>query len=81
MDQHLPSGEMWHRDLIQQMAQDIADVRPAVISPDGASPLDELRRFRHLVRNLYTFNLVPDKMRTLITNLPKLWLNIQAEVI
>lgn len=81
VDQHLPSGEMWHRDLIQQMAQDIADVRPAVISPDGASPLDELRRFRHLVRNLYTFNLVPDKMRTLITNLPKLWLNIQAELL
>ena len=37
-------------------------IRPAVIGPESASALDELRRFRHLVRNVYTFNLVPEKM-------------------
>lgn len=81
VDQHLPAGEMWHRDLLQQMAQEMANVRPAVISSENASSLDELRRFRHLVRNVYTFNLVPDKMKTLISNLPGLWSEVQAELL
>lgn len=81
VDQHLPEGEMWHRDLVQQMAQEMANVRPAVISREKASSLDELRRFRHLVRNVYTFNLVPDKMKTLISDLPGLWSQVQAELL
>lgn len=73
VDQSSPVGEMWHRDLLQQMAQEMANVRPAVISREKASSLDELRRFRHLVRNVYTFNLLPDKMKALISDLPGLW--------
>lgn len=81
VDQHLPKGEMWHRDLLQKMAKEIPNVRPAVISREEASSLDELRRFRHLVRNVYTFNLVPDKMRTLISDLPGLWSQVQDELL
>lgn len=81
VDQSIPGGEMWHRDLIQQMAQDKPNTRPAVISPNRVSSLDELRRFRHLVRNVYTFNLDSDKMKSLISNLPDLWNQVQAELL
>jgi hypothetical protein len=72
VDRALPTGETWHRDLLQQMTRDLADVRPAVISQDNALALDEFRRFRHLVRSVYTMNLLPDKMVGLMSALPGL---------
>jgi hypothetical protein len=81
VDRSEPSGETWHRDLLQQMVSDIADARPAVISNETAATLDEFRRFRHLVRNVYTFNLVPEKMENLVLILPVLWTRLHAELL
>jgi hypothetical protein len=81
VDHTLPEGETWHRDLLLQMAQDVADVRPAVIGKDSALSLDEFRRFRHLVRNVYTMNLSPDKMTGLMSTLPGLWEALHAEML
>lgn len=81
VDQKLPSGETWHRDLLQQMTEDLPDVRPAVISQEVATPLDEFRRFRHLVRNVYTTNLMPEKMENLMEVLPQLWPQLRAELL
>jgi hypothetical protein len=66
LDRNLPSSETWHRDLLQLMAQDVTDVRPALLDPITANELDEFRRFRHLVRNIYTTHLVPAKMESLL---------------
>jgi hypothetical protein len=46
-----PVGETWHRDLLQQMAREVPDLRPAVISKQNALALDEFRRFRHLIHH------------------------------
>jgi hypothetical protein len=81
VDRTLPAGETWHRDLLQQMARDLADVRPAVIGQDSVLALDEFRRFRHLVRNVYTTNLVPSKMAGLMAALPELWSRLHAELL
>ncbi len=81
VDRSAPTGEMWHRHLLQQVARDVADVRPAVISPNSAQALDEFRRFRHLVRNVYTMNLVPERMAGLLAGLPELWLTVRAELL
>ena len=81
VDQSLPDGEMWHRDLLQQMAGEMGNMRPAVISRESESSLDELRRFRHLVRNLYTFNLVPERMKSFVLSLPELWAQVKAELL
>lgn len=81
VDRALPAGEGWHHDLLQQMTKEIAERRPAVMSPESASMLDEFRRFRHLVRNVYTFNLVPQKMEPLIAALPGLWNQVNAELV
>jgi len=81
VDGALPASETWHRDLLQQMAQDVTNARPAVIDQDSALTLDDFRRFRHLVRNVYTINLVPDKMAKLIIDLPRLWPKLRAELL
>jgi hypothetical protein len=81
VDQSVPAGEMWHRELLEQMGQEIRNVRPAVISSGRVSSLDELRRFRHLVRNVYTFNLLPGKMESLVLGLPELWSEVEAELL
>ena len=79
IDQALPVGETWHRDLLSQMAQDFPDTRPAVISHDNVLALDKFRRFRHLVHNVYAMNLQPDKMTELMTSLPVLWAKLRDE--
>lgn len=81
IDQRIPSGETWHRNLLYQVAQENKPVRPAVISQDSFESLDEFRRFRHLVRNVYTLNLVPQKMAVLMTALPNLWTRLRAELL
>lgn len=43
VDRTVPSGGTWHRDLLQQMAHDVADVRPAVIGQMSVLTLDEFR--------------------------------------
>jgi len=81
VDQAVPAGETWHRDLLEQVAHDRTNVRPAVIGQETARTLDEFRRFRHLVRNVYTINLVPEKMDGLLSVLPGLWLAVRAELL
>jgi hypothetical protein len=81
MDQNLPSGEAWHRDLLRQMAQDLPDIRPAAISQESALLLDKFRRFRHLVQNIYVMNLQADKMAELTTTLPVLWAKLRDELL
>jgi hypothetical protein len=56
-------------------------LRPSVVDEDSALALDEFRRFRHLVRNVYTMNLVPDKMAGLLATLPELWSQVRAELL
>lgn len=47
----------WHRELLDRMKIDVPGIRPAVITAAMVEPLDELRRFRHLFRNLYKSRL------------------------
>ena len=81
VDSVAPAGEAWHRDLLQRMAQDLPQVRPALLSRDNAAQLDEFRRFRHLVRNVYTMNLTPARMAGLISKLPQLWSRLRRELL
>ncbi len=57
------SAETWHRDLLERMTLSIPTVRPALLSSELYDRLEELRRFRHVVRNLYKSRLHPQKMR------------------
>jgi hypothetical protein len=56
MGESLPTGSHWHQNLLLQMSAPQPDRRPAVISIETRYCLDEYRQFRHIVRNVYTFN-------------------------
>ena len=47
----------WHKELIDRMKIAIPGIRPELITADLVEPLDELRRFRHLFRNMYKSRL------------------------
>lgn len=70
IDDHLPAGENWHKDLLDQMSKEIQGVRPALLSDHTKKLLDEFMRFRHRVRNIYSFNLIPERVEKLVGNLP-----------
>ena len=57
VDEDLPAGPNWHRDLLDQMGADVPGRRPAVIEDESRACLHEARAFRHVVRNVYSHNL------------------------
>lgn len=59
-EQKIPEGKDWHRQLLEQMGRSVAQIRPALIPKSLMLDLDELRRFRHVVRSIYAFKLEPD---------------------
>ncbi|MEW5830091.1 MAG: hypothetical protein AB1846_14445 [Chloroflexota bacterium] len=80
VDGDLPRGENWHDLLLRQMAGEIPDVRPAVISADTRTLLDELRRFRHVVRNVYTHNFSPENIGKLVKYASDAFEHLNAEL-
>lgn len=52
----------WHRDLIERMQIEIDGVRPALWGRELAARVDELRRFRHVFRNMYANDLDPRRV-------------------
>lgn len=80
IDESLPQGKSWHHNLLKQMATEIEKVRPAVISDDTLNGLDEYRGFRHIVRNIYTFQLSEKRIKPLINELPELCEQIEMEI-
>ena len=69
VDGAVPTGSEWHRDLLVQMAAELPSLRPPVISRATRDCLDEYRNFRHIVRNVYTFNLRPSRLAELVEGL------------
>jgi hypothetical protein len=66
VDGEQPTGQPWHRELLTQMALAVPDLRPAVLSSDTSTALIDYLDFRHVVRNVYTFNLRPELVVELV---------------
>jgi len=69
IDGTVPSAANWHQELLEQMQMEIPSVRPAVISAPLKEALEEYRGFRHVVRNVYTYHLKPEKLKLLVDKL------------
>jgi hypothetical protein len=69
LDESQPSGQHWYRDLLAQMSLAVSEVRPAVLLPETHSALVEYLEFRHVVRNVYTFYLRPERVTELVRGL------------
>lgn len=70
LDDTMPSSSNWHRRLLRQMAANIPNIRPAILNQATLKAFNELCAFRHVVRNIYSFDLIPERVETLATNLP-----------
>ena len=81
IDQNKPEGKRWHQELLRQMAVEVPMVRPPVISLQTRDVLDEYRGFRHVIRNIYTFNLNLANMERLVNNLPQIFNQLKGEVL
>lgn len=80
VDGSLPEGADWHRRLLRQMAAAVPEVRPEVLSGETLRDLNELCAFRHVVRNVYTFELIPNRVEALATDLPSCLAQLQTDL-
>jgi len=80
VDEDVPAHENWHKVLVLQMAAELPAVRPAVIGITTRYCLDEYRAFRHVVRNVYTFNLNPNRIADLALNLQTCYEAVQKDL-
>lgn len=81
MDGGTLGGDAWHAELLRQMVLELPSVRPAVLSADTAQSLDEYRKFRHRVRNIYATRLNADLMAHLVDQLPPTWQQVRSELL
>jgi len=79
-DGALPEGANWHQELLLQMSAELAASRPAVIRRSTRDCLDEYRAFRHLVRNVYAFNLRPERLSDLVDAIPKCFADFRNDL-
>jgi len=80
IDGRLPAGPDWHKDLLTQVGLNLPGLRPPLLSGETFAEVDELRRFRHLARNIYGFNLKPERVISLLEKLPELDKKIESEL-
>jgi hypothetical protein len=81
VDGSLPTAPDWHRQLLQQMELNLPKVRPPVLSGESIERLDEYLRFRHVVRNVYTFSFDPERVGRLVTELESLYPVFRQELL
>lgn len=74
-----PSSYDWHRRLLDRMCVE-REGRIAVISPETGSRLSEFLAFRHVVRNLYGFELDAARISSLAAKYPSVWQRVTVEI-
>ena len=63
------------------MTQEVSGIRPAGISTETGIRREEYRRFRHVVRNVYTHRFDPAKLGKLVNAAPELFARTKAELL
>lgn len=79
IDQGLPTGSQWHRDLLVQMTQQTSK-RRQVISVEMAQRLGEYLGFRHFYRHSYSFFLEWSEVDKLVSPLQEIWTQLKKEL-
>lgn len=80
LEKAVPVGTEWHRDLLMQMSAKVTTIRRPVITQETRYCLDEYRGFRHVVRNVYAFNLRPARLQELIAGLRDCYQAVQRDL-
>lgn len=80
VDDSLPAGHDWHRNLLRQMGISISQLRPQVLTQDSIKALDEYLAFRHVVRNIYAFQFNPERIERLVLGLSLVFSMIHTDL-
>ncbi|PTV96848.1 hypothetical protein C8C76_12447 [Halanaerobium saccharolyticum] len=80
IDENIPEGSSWHKELLDQMALKIKNLRPALISKESRDILDEYRAFRHIVRNVYANKYSDKKISILLDNFSNEYSKVKKEI-
>jgi uncharacterized protein YutE (UPF0331/DUF86 family) len=75
----LPSSYNWHQRLLNRMTT-VQNYRPAVISQETAIRLKEYLNFRHVVRNIYGFELDSNRVAELVNDYYSVWESFSQEL-
>jgi hypothetical protein len=75
----LPTSFDWHRRLLGRMAIPHTD-RPALLRQNTAQRLEEYLAFRHIVRNIYGFELKPERLDKLIADYAEVWQQFHQDI-
>lgn len=70
----------WHRRLLKQMTVEIKGVRPKVIHEDVYKGLLELLAFRHVVRNIYGYELNAKRVKEIAELTIKIFPRFYSEI-
>ena len=79
VDNHLPTGESWHKDLLTQMTEQ-RSARPPVISEKTFTQLDDLLDFRHKFNNIYGDELIYEKTEPHAKSIDALFADVSQDL-
>lgn len=79
VDMHMPSGSMWHNNLLSQMAERRSE-RPPVISEVTRRRLRRLLRFRHKANNIYGDELIFERVEKHAKRIGKLFDDVSKDL-
>jgi hypothetical protein len=79
IDQEVPTGAQWHRDLLNQMAQATSHRGP-VLALETTHHLANYLAFRHFYRHSYSFFLSWQEMEKLVIELAEVWSQTKQEL-
>lgn len=80
IDESVPGGHEWHRDLLRQMGVQLSGVRPPVLSAESTQALEDYLGFRHVVRNVYAFQFDPERIERLVNHLPSVFMKVSNDL-
>lgn len=74
-----PSGYDWHRRLLERMTLPREEM-PPVLQEETAKSLREYLGFRHVVRNIYGFELDLERLEILLVKYEEVWQLVRRDV-
>jgi hypothetical protein len=76
----LPSSTKWHKELLDLCFIKNNDEKE-LFSNNLKNILDDYLRFRHFIRNTYSYKIKWELMEDLILNIDENWKNIRTEIV
>ena len=80
-ENHVTADSGYHTALLRRMQVAVPGVRPAAVSGEALSLLDNLRRFRHVVRHAYSAEIDGRQLRIVLEDAralrPLLWRDVE----